>query len=151
MPIPVVVNVYNDRSFDFVCKSPPAAALLKQAAGIAKGSGVPNKEKVGKVNKEQLDKIVKLKTADLNACDPDHARRMIEGTARSMGIDSRRLNERNMIAINRKRLLRIANIASHQPLSQTSDKSGAPMVKVAKRMKAMVEKLPKTDAAAAGR
>src|ERR1700748_3261669 len=87
MSIPVVVNVYNDRSFDFVCKSPPAAALLKQAAGIAKGSGVPNKEKVGKVKKEQLDKIVKMKVADLNATDPDHARRMIEGTARSMGIE----------------------------------------------------------------
>ena len=90
MPIPVVVNVYSDRSFDFACKSPPAAALLKQAAGIAKGSGVPNKDKVGKVNKEQLDKIVKLKQADLNASDPDHARRMIEGTARSMGIDIER-------------------------------------------------------------
>jgi large subunit ribosomal protein L11 len=87
MPIPVVVNVYNDRSFDFVTKSPPAAALLKQAVGIAKGSGVPNKEKVGKVTKEQLEKIVKLKAADLNATDPDHGRRMIEGTARSMGID----------------------------------------------------------------
>ncbi len=87
MPIPVVVNVYNDRSFDFVCKSPPAAALLKQAAGIAKGSGVPNKEKVGKVNKAHLDKIVQMKLADLNASDPDHARRMIEGTARSMGIE----------------------------------------------------------------
>lgn len=87
MPIPVVVNVYSDRSFDFACKSPPAAALLKQAAGIAKGSGVPNKDKVGKVNKEQLDKIVKMKAADLNATDPDHARRMIEGTARSMGIE----------------------------------------------------------------
>jgi large subunit ribosomal protein L11 len=87
MPIPVVVNVYNDRSFDFVCKSPPAAALLKQAAGIAKGSGVPNKEKVGKVNKAALDKIVQMKLADLNASDPEHARRMIEGTARSMGIE----------------------------------------------------------------
>jgi large subunit ribosomal protein L11 len=87
MPIPVVVNVYNDRSFDFVCKSPPAAALLKQAAGIAKGSGVPNKEKVGKVNKAALDKIVQMKMADLNASDPDHARRMIEGTARSMGLE----------------------------------------------------------------
>ncbi|MCC7084197.1 MAG: 50S ribosomal protein L11 [Pirellulales bacterium] len=87
MPIPVVVNVYNDRSFDFVCKSPPAAALLKQAAGIAKGSGVPNKEKVGKVNKAALDKIVQMKLADLNAADPEHARRMIEGTARSMGIE----------------------------------------------------------------
>jgi large subunit ribosomal protein L11 len=87
MPIPVVVNVYNDRSFDFVTKSPPAAALLKQAAGIAKGSGVPNKEKVGAVNREQIDKIVKMKMADLNARDVDHARRMIEGTARSMGLN----------------------------------------------------------------
>ena len=86
MPIPVVVNVYSDRTFDFATKSPPAAALLKQAAGIAKGSGVPNKEKVGKVNKEQLDKIVKMKMADLNASDADAARRMVEGTARSMGL-----------------------------------------------------------------
>src|SRR5262249_7566199 len=65
MPIPVVVNVYNDRSFDFVTKSPPAAALLKQAAGIAKGSGVPNKEKVGTVTREQIKSIVKMKMADL--------------------------------------------------------------------------------------
>jgi large subunit ribosomal protein L11 len=86
MPIPVVVNVYNDRSFEFVTKSPPAAALLKKAAGIAKGSGVPNKEKVGSVTKDQLDEIVRTKSADLNATDPDHARRMIEGTARSMGL-----------------------------------------------------------------
>jgi large subunit ribosomal protein L11 len=86
MPIPVVVNVYSDRTFDFATKSPPAAALLKQAAGIAKGSGVPNKDKVGKVNKEQLDKIVKMKMADLNASDPDAARSMVEGTARSMGL-----------------------------------------------------------------
>jgi large subunit ribosomal protein L11 len=87
MPIPVVVNVYNDRSFDFVTKSPPAAALLKQAAGIAKGSGVPNKDKVGQVTREQIDNIVKMKSADLNARDNDHARRMIEGTARSMGLN----------------------------------------------------------------
>jgi large subunit ribosomal protein L11 len=86
MPIPVVVSVYNDRSFDFVTKSPPAAALLKQAAGIAKGSGVPNKEKVGKVTVAQIDEIVKQKMADLNARDVAHARRMVEGTARSMGI-----------------------------------------------------------------
>jgi len=86
MPIPVVVNVYNDRTFDFITKSPPAAALLKEAAGIAKGSGVPNKNKVGKVNQEQITKIVKLKMADLNARDVEHARRMIEGTARSMGL-----------------------------------------------------------------
>ncbi len=86
MPIPVVVNVYNDRSFDFVTKSPPAAALLKQAAGIAKGSGVPNKDKVGTVTPAQIENIVKLKLADLNARDVEHAKRMIEGTARSMGL-----------------------------------------------------------------
>ncbi len=86
MPIPVVVTVYNDRSFDFVTKSPPAAALLKKAAGLAKGSGVPNKDKVGKVSVNQLDEIVKMKSADLNARDDEHARRMIAGTARSMGI-----------------------------------------------------------------
>src|SRR5688572_32218543 len=85
-PIPVIVSVYNDRSFDFITKSPPAAALLKQAAGIAKGSGVPNKEKVGTVNREAIDKIVKMKMNDLNARDVEHARRMVEGTARSMGI-----------------------------------------------------------------
>ncbi len=87
MPIPVVVNVYNDRSFDFTTKSPPAAALLKQAAQIAKGSGVPNKEKVGSVTREQIKDIVKMKLADLNARDVDHAARMVEGTARSMGLN----------------------------------------------------------------
>ncbi len=87
MPIPVVVNVYNDRTFDFVTKSPPAAALLKQAAGIAKGSGVPNKDKVGTVTSAQIENIVKLKLADLNARDVEHAKRMIEGTARSMGLN----------------------------------------------------------------
>jgi large subunit ribosomal protein L11 len=87
MPIPVVVNVYNDRSFDFVTKSPPAAALLKQAAGIAKGSGVPNKDKVGNVTRDAIAKIVKMKMADLNARDTEHAKRMIEGTARSMGLN----------------------------------------------------------------
>lgn len=87
MPIPVVVTVYNDRSFDFVTKSPPAAALLKKAAGLAKGSGVPNRDKVGKVSEAQLDEIVKLKVADLNARDTEHARRMIAGTCRSMGIE----------------------------------------------------------------
>ena len=86
MPIPVVVNVYNDRSFDFQTKSPPAAALLKKAAGLAKGSGVPNKDKVGKVSVAQVMDIVKMKMADLNARDAEHARRMVEGTARSMGI-----------------------------------------------------------------
>lgn len=87
MPIPVVVNVYNDRSFDFVTKSPPAAALLKKAAGLAKGSGVPNKDKVGKVTRTQVRDIVKQKMADLNARDAEHAMRMVEGTARSMGIE----------------------------------------------------------------
>ena len=85
-PIPVIVTVYNDRSFDFVIKSPPAASLLKQAAGIAKGSGVPNKEKVGKVNLSQIDDICQKKMADLNARDLEHARNLIKGTARSMGI-----------------------------------------------------------------
>ena len=87
IPIPVVVRVFSDRTFEFKTKSPPAAALLKLAAGIAKGSGVPNKEKVGKVTKSQMTDIVKKKLADLNATDVDHARRMIEGTARSMGLE----------------------------------------------------------------
>ncbi len=86
MLIPVVVNVYNDRSFDFITKSPPAAALLKKAASIAKGSGVPNKTKVGKVTQAQIEEIAKTKMADLNARDVEHAVRMIEGTARSMGL-----------------------------------------------------------------
>ncbi len=87
MPIPVVVRVYNDRSFEFVTKSPPAAALLKQAAGVAKGSGVPNKEKVGKVTHAQIDEIVKTKSADLNTRNAENARRLVEGTARSMGLE----------------------------------------------------------------
>jgi len=86
-PIPVVVSVYTDRTFEFITKSPPAAALLKQAAGVAKGSGVPNKEKVGRVTGQQVLDICKQKMADLNARDLDHARRMVEGTARSMGIE----------------------------------------------------------------
>jgi len=86
IPIPVVVRVYNDRSFEFDTKSPPAAALLRKAAGIAKGSGVPNRDKVGTVTVAQLDEIVKQKMEDLNARDVEHARRMIEGTARSMGL-----------------------------------------------------------------
>jgi len=86
-PIPVVVNVYNDRSFDFITKSAPAAALLKQAAGIVKASGVPNKEKVGTVTSAQIEEIVKVKMDDLNAMDVEHAKRMIEGTARSMGLE----------------------------------------------------------------
>jgi len=86
-PIPVVVTVYNDRSFEFDTKSPPAAALLKIAAGIAKGSGVPNRDKVAKVTRAQIEDICNKKMADLNARDLDHACRMIEGTARSMGIE----------------------------------------------------------------
>ena len=87
IPIPVVVSVYNDRSFDFVTKSPPAAALLKLSAGIAKGSGVPNRDKVATVTRKQIEEIVEKKKEDLNARDVDHACRMIEGTARSMGIN----------------------------------------------------------------
>ncbi len=84
--IPVVITVYSDRSFTFVLKSPPAAVLLKKAAGLAKGSGVPNREKVGKVTREQVLDIARAKVKDLNAFDEQHAARMIEGTARSMGI-----------------------------------------------------------------
>jgi large subunit ribosomal protein L11 len=85
-PIPVIVTVYNDRTFEFITKSPPAASLLKQAAGIAKGSGVPNKEKVGKVTRQQVASIAEKKMADLNAASLDAACRMVEGTARSMGL-----------------------------------------------------------------
>lgn len=86
MMIPVVVSVYNDRSFDFITKSPPAPVLLKKAAGLAKGSGVPHKTKVGKVTNAQLEEIATTKMADLNARDLEHAVRMIAGTARSMGL-----------------------------------------------------------------
>lgn len=86
-PIPVVVTVYSDRTFEFVTKSPPAASMLKMAAGIAKGSGVPNRDKVATVTRKQLEEICEKKKEDLNARDLDHACRMIEGTARSMGID----------------------------------------------------------------
>jgi large subunit ribosomal protein L11 len=85
-PIPVVVTVYSDRSFEFITKSPPAASLLKQAAGIARGSGVPNKTKVGTVTRDQCKDIAEKKMADLNARSVDQAVRMIEGTARSMGL-----------------------------------------------------------------
>jgi large subunit ribosomal protein L11 len=85
--IPVEITVFKDRTFQFITKSPPAAVLLKQAAAIAKGSGVPNKEKVGKVTKEQVQKIAETKIKDLNARDVAHAMRMVEGTARSMGIE----------------------------------------------------------------
>jgi large subunit ribosomal protein L11 len=87
MIIPVVITVYADRSFTFVEKSPPAAVLLKKAAAIAKGSGVPNRDKVGKVTMSQVREIAKLKIADLNTDDLDQASRIVAGTARSMGID----------------------------------------------------------------
>jgi len=85
--VPVVITVYSDKSFTFEVKSPPAAVLLKQAAEIAKGSGVPNKEKVGKVTPEQIRKIAETKLKDLNAYNLDAAVKIIEGTARSMGIE----------------------------------------------------------------
>lgn len=86
MMIPVVVTVYNDRSFEFYTKSPPAAVLLKKSAKLAKGSSEPNKTKVGTVNRKQLEEIANTKMNDLNARDLDHAVRMIAGTARSMGL-----------------------------------------------------------------
>jgi large subunit ribosomal protein L11 len=87
MIVPVEITVYTDKKFTFVVKSPPAAVLLKEAAGVAQGSGVPNKEKVGKVTWSQVRKISERKAKDLNAFDPDHADRIIAGTARSMGIE----------------------------------------------------------------
>jgi len=84
--IPVEITVYNDRSFDFITKSPPAAVLLKQAAGIASGSGEPHKVKVGTVTNDQVRQIAETKLPDLNARDVDHAMRIIAGTARSMGV-----------------------------------------------------------------
>lgn len=86
MIIPVIVTIYRDRSFGFELKSPPASVLLKKAAGIIKGSGTPNKETVGKVTREQLREIARIKMKDLNTRDVERASRMIEGTARSMGI-----------------------------------------------------------------
>ncbi len=85
-PIPVVITVYADRSFTFITKSPPAAALLKEAAQIAKGSGVPNREKVGEVTRDQVRQIAETKIKDLNAHTVEQACRIIEGTARSMGL-----------------------------------------------------------------
>lgn len=84
--IPVVITVYKDRTFTFVTRTPPASDLLKKASGIIKGSGVPNKDKVGKISKAQLRDIAKLKMVDLNAADLEGAMNIIEGTARSMGI-----------------------------------------------------------------
>jgi large subunit ribosomal protein L11 len=87
MPIPVVISVYNDRSFTFVTKTPPAAVLLKKAAGIEKGSGTPNSNMVGKVTRAQLEEIAKTKAPDLNSADLEAAVRIIAGSARSMGLD----------------------------------------------------------------
>jgi len=87
MIIPVVITVYQDKSFTFITKSPPAAVLLKKAAGLASGSKEPNKEKVGKVNRKQVMDIVKIKMNDLNATSEEAAFRLIAGTARSMGIE----------------------------------------------------------------
>lgn len=88
LPIPVVITVYSDRSFTFITKTPPASVLLRKAAGIAKGSSVPNRDKVGKINRAQLEEIATTKMPDLNAADMDAAVRIIAGTARSMGLDT---------------------------------------------------------------
>jgi large subunit ribosomal protein L11 len=87
LTIPVVITVYNDRSFTFITKTPPASVLLKRAAAVAKGSGTPNKEKVGKVTEKQVAEIAKQKMPDLNAASLETAIKSIKGTARSMGID----------------------------------------------------------------
>ncbi len=87
LPIPVVISVYNDRSFTFVTKTPPAAILLMKAAGIKKGSGTPNTEKVGTVTRAQLEEIATIKMQDLNAADMDAAVRIVAGSARSMGLN----------------------------------------------------------------
>ncbi|MGA2667246.1 MAG: 50S ribosomal protein L11 [Patescibacteria group bacterium] len=85
--VPVEITIYEDRTFNFIMKSPPAAELLKKAAGIEKGSGVPNREKVGKVTQVQVEEIAKVKMNDLNANDIDAAKKIVAGTAESMGID----------------------------------------------------------------
>jgi len=85
--VPVVITVYSDRSFSFITKTPPASVLLKRAAGIAKGSGTPNKDKVGKVTEKQVEEIARQKLPDLNAASLDAAIKTVKGTARSMGID----------------------------------------------------------------
>jgi large subunit ribosomal protein L11 len=87
IPVPVVITVYADKSFTFITKTPPAAVLLKKAAGLTKGSGRPNTEKVGKVNRAQLEEIAKIKMPDITAADMDAAVRTIAGSARSMGLD----------------------------------------------------------------
>ena len=85
--IPVVISVYSDKSFTFVTKSPPASTLLRKAAGIDNGIGTPNTEKVGKVTRKQIDEIIEIKKEDLNAFDTEAAQKIIEGTARSMGLE----------------------------------------------------------------
>jgi large subunit ribosomal protein L11 len=92
MPIPVVITVYSDRSFTFITRTPPAAVLLRKAAGVPKGSGTPNTAKVGKVTRKQLEEIATTKTPDLTAADMDAAVRTIAGTARSMGLDVEGVN-----------------------------------------------------------
>ena len=87
LPIPVVITVYNDRSFTFITKTPPASVLLKKALGLQSGSAVPNRDKVGKVSRAQLEEIAQVKMPDLNAKDLEGAVRIVAGTARSMGID----------------------------------------------------------------
>ena len=87
MIIPVVISVYQDKSFDFITKTPPAATLLKKAAGLAKASGEPNKNKVGSVSRKQVEEVARTKLPDLNTDDMEMAMRMVEGTARSMGIE----------------------------------------------------------------
>ena len=88
LPIPVVITVYSDKSFTYIKKTPPASVLLRKAAGLDKGSSEPNKDKVGKVNRNQLEEIAKIKMPDLNAYDIDQAVRIIAGSARSMGIET---------------------------------------------------------------
>ncbi len=85
--VPVVISVFKDRTFNFVIKTPPASYLLKKAAGIAKGSGAPNKEKVGKVTEKQIEEIAKLKMSDLNAYTLEAAKKIVEGTAKNMGLE----------------------------------------------------------------
>jgi large subunit ribosomal protein L11 len=85
--VPVLITVFKDKSFNFVVKTPPASYLLKKAAGIAKGSGSPNKEKVGKITMKQLEEIARIKLPDLNAYDVEAAKKIIEGTAKNMGLE----------------------------------------------------------------
>ena len=87
VPIPVVITVFEDRSFTFITKMPPMSALIKKAAGLAKGSGTPNKDKVGKMTLKQVEEVAKIKLPDLNTKDVKQAMQMVKGTARSMGVD----------------------------------------------------------------